>query len=88
MTENGFPVAKEHLLPLDKLVHDEDRIEYYKGYIEALLQAYSEDGVQVKGYFGWSEYISIVLHAAARIYCSGNFMTRSDSRLYHNFIKN
>lgn len=64
MTENGFPVAKEHLLPLDKLVHDEDRIEYYKGYIEALLQAYSEDGVQVKGYFGWSEYIPIVLHSS------------------------
>ena len=66
MTENGFPVAKEHLLPLTELVHDKDRIAYYEGYIEALLQAATEDGVPVKGYFGWSEYIHSLSDAIAQ----------------------
>ena len=54
VTENGFPVKDEHVLPLDQVVRDTDRIEYYEGYLNALLQAVTEDGVPVKSYFGWS----------------------------------
>ncbi|KAI0702030.1 beta-glucosidase 1A [Cerioporus squamosus] len=54
VTENGFPVKDEHVLPMEKAVHDTDRIEYYDGYLNALLQAATEDGVTVKSYFAWS----------------------------------
>ncbi|RPD65700.1 beta-glucosidase 1A [Lentinus tigrinus ALCF2SS1-6] len=54
VTENGFPVKDEHILPLEQVVHDTDRIEYYDRYLNALLQAATEDGVPVKSYFAWS----------------------------------
>ncbi|KAH9941199.1 beta-glucosidase 1A [Epithele typhae] len=54
VTENGFAVKDENTLPLDEVVHDKDRIEYYDGYANAVLQAVTEDGVQVKSYFAWS----------------------------------
>ncbi|KAI0371234.1 beta-glucosidase 1A [Pilatotrama ljubarskyi] len=54
VTENGFPVKDENKLPVDKAIHDTDRIEYFEGYTDALLRAVTEDGVPVKGYFAWS----------------------------------
>ncbi|RDX54715.1 beta-glucosidase 1A [Lentinus brumalis] len=54
VTENGFPVKDEHILPLEQVVHDADRVEYYDGYLNALLKAATEDGVPVKSYFAWS----------------------------------
>lgn len=54
VTENGFPAKNEDILPVEQVVYDVDRIEYFEGYANALLQAVTEDGVPVKGYFGWS----------------------------------
>lgn len=54
VTENGFAVKDENNLPLDEALHDHDRVEYFRGTTNALLSAVIEDGVDVKGYFGWS----------------------------------
>ena len=59
MTENGFTVKGENSMPVEEAVHDKDRIEYYEGYANALLQAVNEDGVPVKSYFAWSASFSI-----------------------------
>ena len=59
MTENGFPVKGENDLPVEKAVDDTDRQEYYRDYATALLQAVTEDGADVRGYFGWSELTPI-----------------------------
>ncbi|KAH9897061.1 beta-glucosidase 1A [Cubamyces lactineus] len=54
VTENGFPVKGENDLPVEKAVLDIDRIQYFKEYANAVLQAVTEDGVPVKGYIVWS----------------------------------
>ena len=55
VTENGFAVRDEHQMSLSEALRDKDRLEYFEGYANAMLEAVSEDGVPVKGYFGWSE---------------------------------
>ena len=42
-------------LPVDQALHDVDRQEYFAEYTKALLEAVTEDGADVRGYFGWSE---------------------------------
>ncbi|PCH44890.1 glycoside hydrolase family 1 protein [Wolfiporia cocos MD-104 SS10] len=54
VTENGFTVKDESKISLDNALHDAPRVEYFNGYAEAMLQAVTEDGVPVKGYFAWS----------------------------------
>ncbi|KZT10298.1 glycoside hydrolase family 1 protein [Laetiporus sulphureus 93-53] len=54
VTENGFAAKNENTLPREEVLHDVDRIEYFEGYANAMLQAATEDGVPVNGYFGWS----------------------------------
>ncbi|EPS97428.1 hypothetical protein FOMPIDRAFT_48442 [Fomitopsis schrenkii] len=54
VTENGFAVKNEHEMSLEEALQDTDRVEYFDGYANAMLQAVTEDGVSVKGYFGWS----------------------------------
>ena len=56
MTENGFAVMNETNLPIDRAVNDTDRVEYFRGNCEALLAAITEDGVDIRSYFGWSEF--------------------------------
>lgn len=41
---------------MEEAVHDKDRVEYFKGYTQALLEAINVDGVNVKGYFAWSKF--------------------------------
>lgn len=55
VTENGFAVKDEHFMNRDEACADRDRVEYFRGNMEAMLAAINEDGVDVKGYFGWSE---------------------------------
>lgn len=55
VTENGFPVKDENSMPAEEAIHDPDRIEYFQQYTKALLEAVTEDGVDVRGYFGWSK---------------------------------
>ncbi|OBZ77528.1 Beta-glucosidase 1A [Grifola frondosa] len=56
ITENGFAAKEdsENKLPVNVLIHDKDRLDYFEGYTNAMLQAVTEDKVPVKGYFGWS----------------------------------
>lgn len=54
VTENGFAVKNESGLSVEDAIHDGDRVEYYRAYAQALLDAVCTDGVDVKGYFGWS----------------------------------
>lgn len=55
MTENGFAVKDEHVLPKEGAIHDYDRVKYFNGATNALLQAVLDDGVDVRAYFPWSE---------------------------------
>ncbi|KAG5716218.1 Beta-glucosidase 1A [Termitomyces sp. T112] len=54
VTENGFTCKEENSLSVAEAVHDTDRVEYYRGYTQALLEAVNLDGVDVKSYFAWS----------------------------------
>ncbi|NLD99658.1 MAG: family 1 glycosylhydrolase, partial [Fibrobacter sp.] len=51
ITENG--ASNPDVISSDGNVHDQLRVDYYKGYLRALHQAISE-GVDVRGYFAWS----------------------------------
>jgi beta-glucosidase len=63
VTENGTSVKGENDLPLEQLLDDEFRCEYFRGYIGALADAHTIDGVDVRGYSAWSlmEYVNISL---------------------------
>lgn len=54
VTENGFAVKDEDLMPIEQAIQDTDRVEYFRGNCEALLAAVREDGVDVRAYFPWS----------------------------------
>ena len=54
VTENGTSLKVENDLPLEKLLDDEFRCEYFRGYIGALADAHTLDGVDVRGYSAWS----------------------------------
>jgi beta-glucosidase len=60
VTENGTSLKGESQLPLEELLDDEFRCEYFRGYIGALADAHAKDGVDVRGYSAWSlmEYVS------------------------------
>ena len=51
ITENGC--ASEDVLNENGEVIDQDRIDFYKGYMSACHQAL-EEGASLKGYFAWS----------------------------------
>ncbi|PVH73542.1 glycoside hydrolase family 1 protein [Cadophora sp. DSE1049] len=53
-TENGTSLKGENDLPLEKILDDEFRAEYFRGYIDALAKAVTLDGVDVRGYLAWS----------------------------------
>ncbi|KAF7792027.1 hypothetical protein EIP86_003054 [Pleurotus ostreatoroseus] len=54
VTENGFAVKNENNMSIEQALQDDDRVHYYKGVTESLLAAVTEDGVDVRAYFGWS----------------------------------
>ena len=53
VTENGFALQDEGDLPLEQIVNDTKRQEYFTSYLEEMAKAIGE-GVPVGGYFGWS----------------------------------
>jgi beta-glucosidase/6-phospho-beta-glucosidase/beta-galactosidase len=59
VTENGTSLKGENELPLEELLNDDFRVEYFRGYIGALADAHTLDGVDVRGYSAWSlmEYV-------------------------------
>jgi len=54
VTENGTSLKGENELPLEELLNDEFRVDYFRGYIGALADAHTLDGVDVRGYSAWS----------------------------------
>ncbi|KAF1966341.1 beta-glucosidase [Bimuria novae-zelandiae CBS 107.79] len=54
VTENGTSVKGENDLPREEILNDEFRCWFFRGYIGALADAYTLDGVDVRGYTGWS----------------------------------
>lgn len=54
VTENGFAVKDENVMPLEEAIADHDRVQYFRGNMTSLIAAVLEDGVAIKAYFGWS----------------------------------
>jgi beta-glucosidase len=54
ITENGYSILDESKLSLPKVLDDEERIEYYRGYINEVVASMIEDGIDIRGYFAWS----------------------------------
>lgn len=57
-TENGFAVMNENSMPLLDALNDTDRVDYYNGVVNAMLEAI-DDGVEMKAYFPWSAYLCL-----------------------------
>ena len=55
-------MPNENALTLDEALNDTFRIHYYDGYLNALLEAVTLDGVKVLGYMAWSllEYVVLL----------------------------
>lgn len=62
VTENGTSLKGENDLPREVMVNDDFRANYFRGYIDAMVKARVEDGVDVRGYLAWSllEYVSFL----------------------------
>ena len=43
MTENGFSVKGEYLKPLAQVVNDTERVTFYRGYVDAAIEAVEQD---------------------------------------------
>ncbi|KAF2454598.1 beta-glucosidase [Lineolata rhizophorae] len=54
VTENGTSIKGENDLPMEGILNDEFRAQYFRDYIKALAQARCLDGVDVMGYMAWS----------------------------------
>ncbi|PYI23035.1 glycoside hydrolase [Aspergillus violaceofuscus CBS 115571] len=54
VTENGTSLKGENDLPVDQLLRDEFRVQYFRDYIAAMADAYTLDGVDVRAYMAWS----------------------------------
>ena len=52
--ENGVSVPNETKMSIADAVHDKFRVDFYKGYIQNAINVVTLDGVNLKGYFGWS----------------------------------
>ncbi|GCB24274.1 beta-glucosidase 1B [Aspergillus awamori] len=54
VTENGTSLKGENDLPVEELLKDEFRTQYFRDYIAAMADAYTLDGVNVRAYMAWS----------------------------------
>ena len=54
VTENGTSLKGENDKTQDEILDDEFRVDYFRGYINALAEAFTIDGVDVRGYMAWS----------------------------------
>jgi beta-glucosidase len=70
VTENGTSVLGENDMPLEELLNDEFRVQYFKDYIGAMADAYTYDGVNVRAYMAWSlmEYANLLIQY--RLWCN------------------
>ena len=54
VTENGTSLKGENDKSRDEILNDDFRVEYFRGYVNALAEAFAFDGVDVRGYMAWS----------------------------------
>ncbi|ORX36109.1 glycoside hydrolase family 1 protein [Kockovaella imperatae] len=54
VTEAGFACKDEHLMTREEACNDVERTAYHINYLDNLLKAVIEDGVDVRSYFGWT----------------------------------
>jgi beta-glucosidase len=54
MFENGVSVPHESDIPIAQALHDDFRVDMYRGYIKNMIDAVTIDGVNLKSYFAWS----------------------------------
>ena len=54
VTENGTSIKGENDLSREEILEDDFRLEYFKGYVGAMADAVKLDGVDCRGYMGWS----------------------------------
>lgn len=54
VTESGTSIKGENDMPLEKILEDDVRYQYYDDYVKAMATASALDGVNVRGYFAWS----------------------------------
>lgn len=47
-------------MPRDEALADKDRVKYFEGTTRSLLAAIHEDGVDIRAYFPWSKYSSLL----------------------------
>jgi 6-phospho-beta-glucosidase len=78
ITENGLGMAD--VLTDDKKVHDDYRISYLKGHIEAIGDAI-EDGVEMMGYCPWSVMDLLSSHQGFRKRYGFIYINRDDHDL-------
>lgn len=54
VTENGTSLKGENDMPRDQILEDDFRVEYFRGYVNAMAEARTFDNVDVRGYLAWS----------------------------------
>ncbi|RVX70599.1 hypothetical protein B0A52_05251 [Exophiala mesophila] len=54
VTENGTSLKGENDLPMEEILEDDFRVEYFRSYITSMAEAVAEDGIDVRGYMAWS----------------------------------
>ncbi|XP_047956976.1 putative beta-glucosidase 41 isoform X5 [Salvia hispanica] len=54
ITENGMDDHNNFLIPLEKALQDDKRINYHRDYLSNLSAAIREDKCDIRGYFVWS----------------------------------
>jgi beta-glucosidase len=54
ITENGTSIKGENDLPVDQILQDDFRAQFFTNYIQAVADARSVDNVDVRGYMAWS----------------------------------
>lgn len=54
VTENGTSILGENEKSMEEILQDDFRVWYFDTYVEAMAQAVAIDGVDVRGYMGWS----------------------------------
>lgn len=52
--ENGTSLKDEDDLPVEKILQDDFRCDFYRDHIHEVVKAWEEDGINIKGYMAWS----------------------------------
>ncbi|KAL3467278.1 glycoside hydrolase superfamily [Aspergillus heterothallicus] len=52
--ENGTSLRGEDDLPIERILQDDFRCDFYSDHINEVIKAWKEDGINIKGYMAWS----------------------------------